>query len=88
MEIVLDFLYPGQPGKVKGEYFTLDHYMQFLLLMFLGSISGVRMTKHPSPAGFLWFWYLKEALIMTTASIDISFSTLYYMNWVLTCQMA
>ena len=23
MEIVLDFLYSGQPGKVKGEYFTL-----------------------------------------------------------------
>ena len=52
MEIVLDFLYSGQPGKVKGEYFTHARYMQFLLLMLLGSISGVRMTKHPSLAGF------------------------------------
>ena len=42
MEIVLDFLYSGQPGKVKGEYFTR---VRVLLLMFLGSISGVRMTK-------------------------------------------
>ena len=52
MEIVLDFLYSGQPGKVKGEYFTHALYMQFLLLMLLGSIAGVRMTKHPSLAGF------------------------------------
>ena len=52
MEIVLDFLYSGQPGKVKGEYFTHARYMQFLLLLLLGSISGVRMTKHPSLAGF------------------------------------
>ena len=77
MEIVLDFLYSGQPGKVKGEYFTR---VRVLLVMFLGSISGVRMTKYPSPAGFLWFWYLKEAFIMTTAYINVSFSTLYHMN--------
>ena len=86
MEIVLDFLYSGQPGKVKGEYFTRVFYGQFLLLMFLGSISGVRMTKHPLPAGFLWFWYLKEAFINIPSAPG--FSTLYYMNWVLTCKMA
>ena len=77
MEIVLDFLYSGQPGKVKGGYVTRVRYMQFLLLMLLGS---VRMTKYPSPAGFLWFWYLKEAYIMTTVFINISFRTLFYMN--------